>query len=673
VQCVCHPGERCPLLVITVEDTGAGIPPKMLRSLFSAYTRLQPEASVGGTGLGLCIAKELSEMLGGRVVVESVIGVGSAFSVGLPLRAPGEDASRSAALARVPAAPPGLAIDSVTVVGVSQEQAAALHQCLLRALGVHDPAAEPPYRLVWSAQLDQSTLAVVHEGLQRTQSAEPDSWHVQGSRPLCLLFVGSDSLLRAGTSYVGALLRTPGLSSVICCPRADILTLPQQLFPLIGVQEPSLRSTHGGDGLRRGISFNDVLPPFLITPFRYGDLLAVLRSCAPLPASSLSTGHFSGFTSTPGLQTRATRASFSAAYPPELPNHQQQADFGLSGQRTSLPSQRPPHSLQDQHFPRPQSPGHQPQSHGHQPQSHGHQQQLISHLSSSPLRVELPIHHRSIPTPRLPASMVIAAETAKDRSPAAPDLHSAVGTSWSIVQQHGHQAALSSLDDFSSTGSPPPRLPTSAASETASTTALLPQFISAAGVSSDNSRAEQSSDAATSRPAPEQSLAQKQSVDAEDGSLTSATLAKRKRGAPSISVAVPAHLQELRVLVADDTATNRLVLVALLRQLGFSADQLSLASDGTQAIEQYAKVPCRLVFMDVCMPGVSGLAAVVGIRRLERERKLSPAFVVMVSGSEEEAMAVVDANAVILKPVRIEHLRSMLDQFEVWLSSSSRT
>jgi signal transduction histidine kinase/CheY-like chemotaxis protein len=75
-------------LQLFVSDTGIGIAPHALDSIFDAF--VQEDASIarrfGGTGLGLSIAKHLVELMGGRIDVWSTLGVGSTFSVTLPLR-----------------------------------------------------------------------------------------------------------------------------------------------------------------------------------------------------------------------------------------------------------------------------------------------------------------------------------------------------------------------------------------------------------------------------------------------------------------------------------------------------------------------------------------------------------------------------------------------------------
>ena len=74
--------------VITVRDTGTGIPPEALSRIFDRFYRADPARSreAGGAGLGLCIARTIAEAHGGRIEVQSALGAGSVFTVFLPLR-----------------------------------------------------------------------------------------------------------------------------------------------------------------------------------------------------------------------------------------------------------------------------------------------------------------------------------------------------------------------------------------------------------------------------------------------------------------------------------------------------------------------------------------------------------------------------------------------------------
>ena len=67
-------------LRISVRDTGAGIPPELVAQLFQPFNRLGKEAGAEeGTGIGLVVTKRLVELMGGRIGVDSQVGVGSVF------------------------------------------------------------------------------------------------------------------------------------------------------------------------------------------------------------------------------------------------------------------------------------------------------------------------------------------------------------------------------------------------------------------------------------------------------------------------------------------------------------------------------------------------------------------------------------------------------------------
>jgi signal transduction histidine kinase/CheY-like chemotaxis protein len=70
---------------ITVSDSGVGIDPADLDRIFQEFAQVGPaESQVGGTGLGLALARRLVEAHGGTIGVESTLGSGSTFTVRLP-------------------------------------------------------------------------------------------------------------------------------------------------------------------------------------------------------------------------------------------------------------------------------------------------------------------------------------------------------------------------------------------------------------------------------------------------------------------------------------------------------------------------------------------------------------------------------------------------------------
>ncbi|MCA9981651.1 MAG: hypothetical protein KDD89_12480, partial [Anaerolineales bacterium] len=73
-------------LFFTVRDTGIGIPPDKLDTIFDPFRQADESMSrqYGGTGLGLAICRRLCEALGGSVDVASTLGEGAVFTVRLP-------------------------------------------------------------------------------------------------------------------------------------------------------------------------------------------------------------------------------------------------------------------------------------------------------------------------------------------------------------------------------------------------------------------------------------------------------------------------------------------------------------------------------------------------------------------------------------------------------------
>lgn len=79
--------ERQITLLFWIEDSGIGIPKEKLDTIFDPFTQVSGASNrkYGGTGLGLTIVKDLAELQGGRVHVQSAEGIGSRFEVILPV------------------------------------------------------------------------------------------------------------------------------------------------------------------------------------------------------------------------------------------------------------------------------------------------------------------------------------------------------------------------------------------------------------------------------------------------------------------------------------------------------------------------------------------------------------------------------------------------------------
>jgi signal transduction histidine kinase/CheY-like chemotaxis protein len=109
-------------LEVAVRDTGTGIASDDQARIFEEFQQVsQPGAQKReGTGLGLALTRALVELHGGRIWVESELGVGSTFTFRLPLRRPA--GTEAPAPARAPAAEPAAA--GATILLVEDDQAA---------------------------------------------------------------------------------------------------------------------------------------------------------------------------------------------------------------------------------------------------------------------------------------------------------------------------------------------------------------------------------------------------------------------------------------------------------------------------------------------------------------------------------------------------------------------
>jgi signal transduction histidine kinase len=86
VRCTASNG----ILVVSIADTGLGIPPENIEEVFEAFWQAEQTATrkTGGTGLGLSVTRKLARLLGGDVTVASRVGMGTTFLLTLPMKAP---------------------------------------------------------------------------------------------------------------------------------------------------------------------------------------------------------------------------------------------------------------------------------------------------------------------------------------------------------------------------------------------------------------------------------------------------------------------------------------------------------------------------------------------------------------------------------------------------------
>jgi PAS domain S-box-containing protein len=82
--------QGAPMLQLEIADSGCGIQPDKLETIFDPFAQADSSTTrrFGGSGLGLAITRQLLQLMGGSIAVESRLGVGSRFVVELPMPAP---------------------------------------------------------------------------------------------------------------------------------------------------------------------------------------------------------------------------------------------------------------------------------------------------------------------------------------------------------------------------------------------------------------------------------------------------------------------------------------------------------------------------------------------------------------------------------------------------------
>ncbi len=138
-------------VVVSVADTGIGIPPEKLRLIFQSFRQLDAglARSYSGLGLGLALSDKLVRLMGGDIGVTSEVGVGSVFTIRVPLGIP--------AIAMLP-----------------QVQATRLHQPRILVVEDNRIAQQVAAHVLGRAGCDVTFASSGEEGVQRAAAGPVD-------------------------------------------------------------------------------------------------------------------------------------------------------------------------------------------------------------------------------------------------------------------------------------------------------------------------------------------------------------------------------------------------------------------------------------------------------------------------------------------------------------------
>jgi CheY-like chemotaxis protein len=210
---------------VEVRDTGVGIAREIQRKLFQPFVQADASSTrrFGGTGLGLAISRQLAEMMGGQIGVESVLGRGSVFWFELPFERGGKALPAGSSTAMLPRGGRAWRLLVVEDDGANQQVASLL----LRQLGHNAAVAsngEEALRLLAAGNFDAVLMDCqmpVMDGYEATQRIRAGQGGVNPRIPIIALTAYARAedrarCLAAGmNAYVSKPLRTADLVAAL--------------------------------------------------------------------------------------------------------------------------------------------------------------------------------------------------------------------------------------------------------------------------------------------------------------------------------------------------------------------------------------------------------------------------------------------------------------------------
>lgn len=121
--------------------------------------------------------------------------------------------------------------------------------------------------------------------------------------------------------------------------------------------------------------------------------------------------------------------------------------------------------------------------------------------------------------------------------------------------------------------------------------------------------------------------------------------------------------KSLQILVAEDNTLSQTLITRLLQKMGHS---VTVANHGEEAVALYSKGAFDLIFMDIRMPKMDGMAAALCIRKLEEKRGTYLPVIAMTAhgkGGDRDRCVAAQMDHYMVKPVSLMGLESVLQIF----------
>jgi CheY-like chemotaxis protein len=119
----------------------------------------------------------------------------------------------------------------------------------------------------------------------------------------------------------------------------------------------------------------------------------------------------------------------------------------------------------------------------------------------------------------------------------------------------------------------------------------------------------------------------------------------------------------IKILITEDNEINRLLLVSIINTIAPYAELME-AKDGIEAIAKFNEFKPDLIFMDMRMPGISGIEATIKIRSLETsKRTIIIALTASAQKSDRDTCLKAGMDDYISKPIKSNSLKTILDHW----------